>query len=63
MNLTLLGGVLVGLMALCAFSLDIMTSPKAVRWMALPGLIRWQIRLTGSSSLAALSRPAKLSET
>lgn len=45
--LDLIAAILVGLMAVCAFSLDIVSSPQKSRWMSLPSLIRWQVRVTG----------------
>jgi hypothetical protein len=48
MILTFLAAIAVGLMAVSAFTLDIMSSPKESRWMSLPKLIRWEIRLTAT---------------
>lgn len=38
----------VGLMALCAFCLDIYTKREASRWFSLPSWIRWSIRITAA---------------
>lgn len=46
-NLDLLGALFMGLIATCAFTLDIMSGPRAARWMSLPLSIRWLVRITG----------------
>lgn len=48
LDLNVAVAIFVGLMALCAFILDIITSPHATGWMALPPLIRWQVRITAT---------------
>lgn len=48
MNLDMLAGLFVGLMALCAFTLDILSSPHRAAWMTLPKHIRWEVRVTGA---------------
>jgi hypothetical protein len=46
-NLDLVVAVLMGMISICAFTLDCMASPRASRWMSLPSPIRWIIRITG----------------
>lgn len=47
LNLDLIVGALTGLLAVCAFSLHILSSPTRGNWLTLPKHIRWGLGVTG----------------
>lgn len=47
LNPSFISALFIGLMASCAFTMDILSSPRSNRWMSLPRLIRWQVRISG----------------
>jgi hypothetical protein len=48
MNLTHIAAFFVGVMCMCAFTLDLMSDPKESRWQSLPPLARWWFRVTAA---------------